>query len=52
VFIFGYKQTTDLAKAMRFHVERPCSKQFYSNEGIMEVDEFEEVSWKDLGGTI
>ena len=52
VFIAGQKQTTDLAKAMRFHVGRARAKQFYSDEDIMTEDEFEEVSWSDLGNTI
>ena len=52
VFIAGQKQTTDLARALRFHVGRARAKQFYADEDIMSEDEFEEVSWEDLGNTI
>ena len=52
VFISDVKQTTDLARAMRFHVGRARAKQFYADEDIMSEDDFEEVSWPDLGNTI
>ena len=52
VFIAGHKQTTDLGKALRYHVGRARAKQFYADKDIMTEDEFEEVSWEDLGNMI
>ena len=52
MFIAGHKQTTDLGKALRYHIGRARAKQFYADEDIMMEDEFEEVSWEDLGNMI
>jgi hypothetical protein len=48
VFIDGEKQTTDLAKELRYLMGKAKARQFYADEKIMDVSIFDSVAWEDL----
>ena len=52
VYIAGNKQTTDLSKALRFHVGKAQARQFCIDERLMEGREFDEVDWENLNDII
>eukprot|EP00984_Skeletonema_dohrnii_P028437 scaffold18417_cov79-Skeletonema_dohrnii-CCMP3373.AAC.5 len=48
VYIEGEMQTTDIAKALRYHIGKANARRFYADEKIMENEIFDSVTWEDL----
>lgn len=48
VYIEGEKQTTDIAKALRYHIGKANARRFYADEKIMDNETFDSVTWEDL----
>jgi len=52
VYLGDEKQTTDLAKTLRFHVGRAQARDFYASEDVMTNATFDTVCWEDLHHTL
>ena len=48
VFINDVKQTTDVAKDLRFHIGRQSAKKLYAELNLMDNDTFDSVAWDDI----
>jgi endonuclease/exonuclease/phosphatase family metal-dependent hydrolase len=48
VYINGIKQTSDLAKELRYYVGQQRARQFYADEGIIAPEIFDTVEWNAL----
>ena len=52
VFIGKNKQTTDLAKGLRYHIGKARARKFYIERDIMDAPTFNSVTWEDLRDTL
>jgi hypothetical protein len=52
VYIEGEKQTTDIAKALRYNIGKANARRFYADEKIMANEIFDSVVWEDLRKTL
>ena len=52
VFINDVKQTTDVAKDLRFHIGRQTVKKLYAKLNLMDNDAFDSVAWDDIRSTL
>jgi sentrin-specific protease 1 len=48
VFFDGSKQTSDIAKELRYQIGRRNARQFYQDEKIMDNSTFDSIAWADL----
>ena len=52
VFIDDIKQTTDVAKDLRFHIRRQSARKLYAELNLMDNDTFDSVAWDDIRSTL
>ena len=52
VFINEVKQTTEVAKDLRFHIGRQTAKKLYAKLNLMDNDTFDSVAWDDIRSTL
>ena len=48
LYIDGEKQTTDVAKGLRYQIGRRAARHFFQEEGIMDNKTFDMVAWEDV----
>ena len=52
VFIDDIKQTTDVAKDLRFYIGRQSTRKLYAELNLMDNDTFDSVAWDDIRSTL